>query len=318
MSTEALIRELHRREYNWDALEHAGLHFSSLQRTELLYYLKRDATTFREILANTSLGLSVLTTRQLLRALSKRSDLTAALRESGLGAGTDFHCSFDESPRDGGCQMKCDKRDCSRAEAKCKQLGHCISIDANRDRSWATLKSLQVFIPTPPPVCEGYAFGANGSQPIPIAAPRTVVFDDLPTASDGLGIPNEDWCYRDTSVRRPAAAACTFESCFDLGRCRPAASDPPSSPLRLYIDTPVPQTADMVRWPSCMRQTLQSAIVEQSDAACLVIPTVNINCEWDVCDPATHSRLRAMPSWAGNGRNHLIWDYIDHEHVKYR
>ena len=25
-----------------------------------------------------------------------------------------------------------------------------------------------------------------------------------------------------------------------------------------------------------------------------------------------------MPSWRGNGHNHIIWDYIDHHTIKYR
>ena len=44
---------------------------------------------------------------------------------------------------------------------------------------------------------------------------------------------------------------------------------------------------------------------------------MNISCEWDQCDPSTHMRLRALPSWGAAGRNHLIWDYND-ANVKYR
>ena len=77
----------------------------------------------------------------------------------------------------------------------------------------------------------------------------------------------------------------------------------------------------------------------------MVVPTVNVNCEWDTCDPATHAMLRALPSWGapsgtkgtppgtswgspsgakgsppgvGLGRNHLIWDYNDAKNLKYR
>ena len=41
----------------------------------------------------------------------------------------------------------------------------------------------------------------------------------------------------------------------------------------------------MERWPACMRQTLRDGIVDEAGKACILIPTVNINCEWDVCDP---------------------------------
>jgi len=48
------------------------------------------------------------------------------------------------------------------------------------------------------------------------------------------------------------------------------------------------------------------------------MPTVNMNCEWDQCDPATHSQLRALKSWGKQGKNHIIWDYNDAMNVKYR
>ena len=181
-TTEALIAELHARTYSWEALERAGLNFSSVQEEELLSWLKRDAAKFNEILTRSSLGLETQPTMQLLRTLSRRADLATALKESGLGSGSDFQCSFDESPRDGGCQIKCDggrTSKCDRAERKCRELGHCVRVDLNRDHTWATLKSLQVYMPAPPPVCDGYAFGANGSAPVPIEAPLAVEFDDL-------------------------------------------------------------------------------------------------------------------------------------------
>lgn len=340
-STAALIGELHSRSYDWEVLEVAGLRFSSFKELELLSYLRRNASQFRQYLTKASLGLSAHSTSRLLRAVSRRPDLAAALRETGLGAGSDFHCTFDESPREAGCQMRCSGGNCARAEQRCAQLGHCISLDVNRDHSWATLKSLQVFMPVPPPTCEGYAFSADGSPTVPVAAPQAIVFDDLPPASShgGLALPNEAWCYRDTSVTpgyhlagsswvpsasRPASPGdagvppCSLESCFDLERCHPAPGESASSPLRLFIDTPVPPTPEMARWPRCMRQTMNSAMVGESRGACLVIPTVNINCAWDQCDPATHSKLRSMPSWNESGRNHIIWDYIDGYRIKYR
>ena len=148
-TSEALVRELHSRHYDWEVLERAGLSFSKLRHIELLTYLRRDAPRFREILNSSSLGLSAFDTTLLLRTLSRRPDLAAALRETGLGAGSDFQCTFDESPRDGGCQIKCDGRSCERAQAKCRSLGHCVSVDVNRDKTWATLKSLQAVLPPP-------------------------------------------------------------------------------------------------------------------------------------------------------------------------
>ena len=218
---------------------------------------------------------------------------------------------------------------CQRAEEKCKSLGHCVSVEVNRERTIGTLKSLQVYMPTPPPVCDGYAFHDNGSAPIAVAAPLDVTFDDL---GGGDAPPNEGWCYRDTSVSQPPALPgarngvnhnglsgnphCRMETCFDLDRCRPRRGDPPNAPLRLYIDTPTPKTYDMRRWPSCLRQTLRTAIVERAELACLVVPTVNLNCEWDVCDPATHPARRDA-KLEQDGHNHVIWDYIDGPKVKY-
>ena len=346
-NTESLIAELHLRRYDWEMLDRAGLKLSSTRQDELLHYLRGNKVGLRRLLAGTNLGLSAQTTVQLLQALSRRNDLTAALRETGLGAGADFRCDFDESPRDGGCQIRCDRGSgCSRADKKCKSLGHCVSIDVNRDRTWATLKSLQVYTPTLPPACDGYAFHPNGSAPTAIGAPFAIEFDDLIIAG---GKPNESWCYRDTRVQPRTAAgassssyggakplivsarklpgqtfpysgnqACTLETCFDLERCRPHHDDKPDAPLRLYIDTPAVRSYDMRRWPSCMRSCLREGIVEAQQLACLVIPTVNLNCEWDVCDPSTHTMLRGMASWNHSGRNHIIWDYIDGPHIKYR
>ena len=179
----------------------------------------------------------------------------------------------------------------------------------NRDKTWATLKSLQVFMPASPPTCEGYAFSADGSPTVPIAppqaisrlpppapstlpsalrlnptqvpiaAPQTVVFDDL-QASPGspMAAPKEEWCYRDTSVKwNPAPAGvprCSFESCFDLDRCRPPPGEGAASPLPIFIDTPVPTTPEMARWPACMRRTMGRALVGESRSACLVVRTL--------------------------------------------
>ena len=199
-------------------------------------------------------------------------------------------------------------------------------------------------MPVPPPVCDGYAFEQNGSAPVAIAAPLSIEFDDLMRNGGGKAgggvaslfgrrgksadyvVPNEAWCYRDTGVpeppRQPEPKAsapgkhCRLETCFDLDRCRPRPGEGANAPLRLFIDTPTPKSYDMRRWPSCMRQTLRTSIVPDAKDACLVVPTVNINCEWDVCDPNTHSMLRAMPSWNRTGHNHVIWDYIDAANIK--
>ena len=126
LSTESLIGALHARRYDWEVLDRAGLTFSSVREEELLHFLRRDKAKFTALLTASDLGLSVQSTTQLLRALSRRPDLAAALRETGLGAGADFQCPFDESPRDGGCQIKCSGGACARAEQKCRELGHCV------------------------------------------------------------------------------------------------------------------------------------------------------------------------------------------------
>ena len=74
----------------------------------------------------------------------------------------------------------------------------------------------------------------------------------------------------------------------------------------------------MVRLPDCLRQTQRDALVDEAASACLRVPTVNLNCEWDQCDPATHGLLRGLPTWGGTGRNHVIWDYNDAGRLKYR
>ena len=52
---------------------------------------------------------------------------------------------------------------------------------------------------------------------------------------------------------------------------------------------------EMARTKLTARKTMGGAMVGESKSACLVIPTLNINCEWDQCDPSTHLRLRALP-----------------------
>ena len=66
-TSEALVRELHSRHYDWEVLERAGLSFSKLRHIELLTYLRRDAPRFREILNSSSLGLSAFDTTELAR-----------------------------------------------------------------------------------------------------------------------------------------------------------------------------------------------------------------------------------------------------------
>ena len=175
-------------------------------------------------------------------------------------------------------------------------------------------------MPVPPPVCDGYAFEQNGSAPVAIAAPLSVDFDDL-ISQGGRGglfgrrsvnandaVPNEGWCYRDTSVaeppRRPEAKPqapgkhCRLDTCFDLDRCRPRPGEGANAPLRLFIDTPTPKSYDMQRWPSCMRQTLRTSIVPDAKDACLVIPTVNSNATAAARTLATSRMPSRMPSCA--------------------
>jgi len=108
---------------------------------------------------------------------------------------------------------------------------------------------------------------------------------------------------------------CSLRRCFDLRRCRGMAAGRGPS---LYVQAQTPRSKDMARLPSCLRQVHAASIHESADEACVVLPTVNINCEWDTCDPSTHMRLRALPSWHGSGRNHLIWDFNDGAKLKYR
>ena len=173
----------------------------------------------------------------------------------------------------------------------------------------------QVYAPRPAPVCEGYAFSETGTTPPPVTVAPVVRFE--------VSQPNESWCYRDTggdagAAHARAAAAggrCTASTCFDYERCRGATEAAGPS---LYVHGETPRSYDMARLPSCLRQVHAARLVEEAEQACLVLPTVNINCEWDTCDPSTHMQLRALKTWGGKGRNHIIWDYNDARRVKYR
>lgn len=301
--THQLIAELRRREYTWEALSMAGLTWSDMTEIELLSWLKRHRRKFADVLEKTGLSFQSVSTVRLLKELSKRRDLGNALLETGLGAGADFDCAQDESPRDGGCQVRCQHGDCTRAQSVCGQISHCVRIDVNRDKSWATLKSLQVYSPRPAPTCDGYVFSAKGGDPQPLDAPVIVKLEVV--------VPREDWCYRDTAFSEAVQAAyrherpdrnCTMARCFDVQRCTHAAE----GPLPLFVGVETPKGEDMVRLPECLRQTERQAIVDSPDKACALLPTVNMNCQWDQCDPETHSLLLALPSWL-HGRNHIIW-----------
>ncbi|KAL3912591.1 MAG: hypothetical protein SGPRY_008284 [Prymnesium sp.] len=292
----------------------AGLTWSDMTEIELLSWLKRHRRKFADVLEKTGLSFQSVSTVRLLKELSKRRDLGNALLETGLGAGADFDCAQDESPRDGGCQVRCQHGDCTRAQSVCGQISHCVRIDVNRDKSWATLKSLQVYSPRPAPTCDGYVFSAKGGDPQPLDAPVIVKLEVV--------VPREDWCYRDTAFSEAVQAAyrherpdrnCTMARCFDVQRCTHAAE----GPLPLFVGVETPKGEDMVRLPECLRQTERQAIVDSPDKACALLPTVNMNCQWDQCDPETHSLLLALPSWL-HGRNHIIWDYNDAGNVKYR
>ena len=315
LSSAALVAELHSRAYGWEVLHAARLDFRDFSELDLVSWLRRDTEKFRAVLASASLGLGAFTPAELLREASARPDLGQALAATGLGSGSDFSCAQDESPRDGGCQIRCQSRECPRAHAVCRAIKHCVKVDVNKGGTWATLKSLQVYAPRPPPVCEGYAFSEEGVTPSPITVAPVVRFE--------VDRPNETWCYRDTggdaaTKHREAVAAggrCTAASCFDYERCRGATEALGPS---LYVHGETPRSYDMARLPSCLRQVHAAAVVEDAERACLVLPTVNINCEWDTCDPSTHMQLRALKTWGGKGRNHLIWDYNDARRVRYR
>ena len=145
-------------------------------------------------------------------------------------------------------------RSCERAHALCRKLPHCVKVDANRDGTWATLKSLTVFAPPPVAACEGYAFRLDGpgGAPNPFAAPPVAdfSFDDVHG-----GAPDENWCYRGTTVdegerrrfrRKQPGHACTMETCFDATRCEKR--------FGFHVGEEVPRTHDMMRLPDCLRQ----------------------------------------------------------------
>jgi hypothetical protein len=105
----------------------------------------------------------------------------------------------------------------------------------------------QVFAERPRPTCEGYAFDADGGEPLSIAAPRVVPFE--------VDTPHEEWCYRGTEFSDGAAAAyrrgapergCTMEQCFDATRCAANAS--------LFVAPEVPPSHDMARLPACAQR----------------------------------------------------------------
>ena len=107
LSSAALVAELHSRAYGWEVLHAARLDFRDFSELDLVSWLRRDSEKFRAVLASASLGLSAFTPSELLREASARPDLGQALAATGLGSGSDFSCAQDESPRDGGCQIRC-------------------------------------------------------------------------------------------------------------------------------------------------------------------------------------------------------------------
>ena len=107
LSSATLVAELHSRAYGWEVLHAARLDFRDFSELDLVSWLRRDSEKFRAVLASASLGLSAFTPSELLREASARPDLGQALAATGLGSGSDFSCAQDESPRDGGCQIRC-------------------------------------------------------------------------------------------------------------------------------------------------------------------------------------------------------------------
>ena len=199
LSSAALVAELHSRAYGWEVLHAARLDFRDFSELDLVSWLRRDSEKFRAVLASVrcscrrldpnlnlnpdpnpnqaSLGLSAFRSAELLREASLRPDLGQALAATGLGSGSDFSCAQDESPRDGGCQIRCQVchrpqraqtlgqqvpgspathtcaprlgqgRECPRAHRVCKAIAHCVKVDVNKGGTWATLKSLQACNP---------------------------------------------------------------------------------------------------------------------------------------------------------------------------
>ena len=282
--------------------------FTNSTELGLLWWLRDRSTGYRAAIEAAGLGIQSYHSVALLQELSERDDIGAAHANSGLGAGYDFDCAEDESPRDAGCQIKCESWECKRAAVLCRAIKQCIKSEPNQDRSWTTLKSREVPVPSSIAICDGFAFSADGTPPMPVATPA-VSFDVLR--------PNESWCYRDTSFNTAAHAsfrqhrpgnACTMRSCFDLRRC--AADIDTTCGPSIYMSLDKPRSHDVKRWPSCMRGCHQAHLVDHPTRACLVIPTINLNCEWDKCDQQTAQKLRGLPSWS-DGSNHLIWDYND-------
>ena len=140
VSTGVLARELHGRQYSWETLRGAGLRFSNFTALELLWWLRRDRTRFREVLKSTQLGLGTHTSTELLRELGRREDLGETLLTSGLGAGTDFNCKEDESPRDSGCQIKCSNLACARGHQVCCPRPRLNASKPTRDRGYPLAK----------------------------------------------------------------------------------------------------------------------------------------------------------------------------------
>jgi hypothetical protein len=349
-----LAAELHRRGYGWEVLSHAGLGPSNFTPPEILLHLRQSAGSdgYRRALRLSSLGLGLFSSAELLVELRARPDLAQAMQATHSGSPTDFECpGKDAMPAAAGCQVKCGRggsRACAPAHSLCGELPHCVAVTVNREGTIATLKSFLVFTPPFTSVCDGYAFHDDGGPPVPIAAPHIVYFDDVGS------VPREDWCFRDTGVSQPARDAwaavapenrCTLQRCFNVSRCRrgdtggggagvlagDTAGDAGMSAGHtaggsgipsLFLYPEAPPTRDMARWPDCLRQCHSRAVTATPEEACVVVPTVNVNCEWDQCDPATHAGLRALPSWAdtggGLGRNHLIWDYNDAQDVQYK
>lgn len=316
VNSSVLAEEMQSRRYTWELLQSVGMTYADFSDVELVAWLRQAPERFKSVMRQASLGLGVFSSVELLKELSARPDLSHSLSVSGLGFGSDFSCVEDESPHNGGCQIRChDIHVCARAHRVCAGIKHCVHVDVNPAGDWATLKSLMVFTPPAAPACEGYAFGRDGRTPPPITLSPSVQFE--------VAVPDENWCYRDMDgtdhdLHGNASTArhrCTASSCFDYERCRKSVGRNMPS---LYIHPEVPRSKDMMRLPSCLEQVHSAQVVERHEDACLIFPTVNINCDWDVCDPATHADLRRLGSWGDRGRNHIIWDYSDARQLKYR
>ena len=240
----------------------------------------------------------------------------------------DMACpDHDELRNNAGCQIRCgggrDARRirlrssaapsaiCARAVALCEVTSHCIGVRVRG--AWGTLKTTAANRLPPKPVCAGHAFEQH-----------------LSGATVRLPAVDEERCFAHTGVDRAQAlatrtkagrdgATCDMRSCFDLARC--VVTGGPSAfalkPALLFVGEEPAQSADLRRLPACLRATFNASLSPSASSACMVWPTVNLNCEYDRCSGRTAALLHASAGWGHRGRNHLIYDHVDAAQTPY-